>query len=404
VGFVKSHISRWKYGARNASKLSSSTVHQTFSPIRCLTAAVFLVLALPFRVPAQSSATPSAAAKSDSTNRPDFSGEPAICEFIHASMRYEDDGSGTRETVARVRVQTQAGLTPAGQLVFEYNALDEQVEIRSVRVLKPDGSVVTAGAEGVQDLSAPITREAPMYTDARQKHVTVPGLSIGDVVEYDVLTTSKPLLPGQFWQVWNFERRMIALDEQLDLNVPASRALKIKSSEGVEASTHLEGDRRLYHHSTSNLKTPPPIDIFKDFKFDVIRLLEGPRPPSPSRVMFSTFQNWAAVADWYAQLERDRRVPTAEIRAKAEEIAKGLHSDRDKAAALYYWVSQNIRYVSLSFGVGRYQPHPAADVLTNRYGDCKDKTTLLEAMLEGGRVTSPPRTGESLGRGRSRYS
>jgi tetratricopeptide (TPR) repeat protein len=348
------------------------------------------MLAAPFRVPAQSSATPSAATKSDSTSRPDFSGEPVIYEFTHASMRYEDDGSGTREIVARVRVQTQAGLTPAGQLVFEYNALDEQVEIRSVRVLKPDGSVVTAGPEAVQDLSAPITREAPMYTDARQKHVTVPGLSIGDVVEYDVVTTSKPLWPGQFWQIWNFERRMIALDEQLDLNVPAGRQLKIKSSEGVETSTHLEGDRRLYHYSTSNLKSPPPIDFFEDFKFDVIQVLEGPRPPSSSRVMFSTFQNWTAVADWYAQLEQDRRVPTAEIRAKAEEIAKGLQSDRDKAAAIYYWVSQNIRYVSLSFGVGRYQPHAAADVLTNRYGDCKDKTTLLEAMLEAVGIKARP--------------
>lgn len=38
--------------------------------------------------------------------------------------------------------------------------------------------------------------------------------------------------------------------------------------------------------------------------------------------------------------------------------------------------------MSLSFGVGRYQPHAAAEVLANRCGDCKDKTTLLEAMLE----------------------
>jgi len=99
-------------------------------------------------------------------------------------------------------------------------------------------------------------------------------------------------------------------------------------------------------------------------------------------VMFSTFQSWSEVADWYAELERDRRVATPEIRAKADEIARGQQTEAAKAQALYYWVSQNIRYVSLSFGVGRYQPHPAAEVLSNRYGDCKDKTTLLEAMLE----------------------
>ncbi|MGB8849963.1 MAG: DUF3857 domain-containing protein, partial [Candidatus Acidiferrales bacterium] len=127
-------------------------------------------------------------------------------------MRYENDGTGTREMRARLRVQTQAGLA-SGQLIFPYNALNEQMEIRSVKVLKPDGSVVTAGADAVQDLSSPVAREAPMYTDARQKHVTVPRVSVGDVVEYDVVITATPLVAGQFWQIWNFSDRIIALNE-----------------------------------------------------------------------------------------------------------------------------------------------------------------------------------------------
>jgi Domain of Unknown Function with PDB structure (DUF3857)/Transglutaminase-like superfamily len=345
-------------------------------------AILLFVLAVPCHLIAQSSAVRAAGNKSDSSTKQDFSQEPYVYEYRHAAMRYENDGSGTREVRARVHVQTPAGLNAAGQLIFEYNALNEQVEIRNVRVLKSDGSSVTAGPGTVQDLSASVTREAPMYTDARQKHVTVPGLAVGDAVEYDVVINAKPLLAGQFWHIWDFEQRMIALDEQLDLNVPANRTVKIKSPEGVEVSNHVEGDRRLYHWATANLKTPPPVDIFKDFKFDVVKLLGGERPPAPPRVLFSTFQSWAEIADWYAELERDRRVATPEIRAKADEIARGKQTDEAKAQALYYWVSQNIRYVSLSFGVGRYQPHPAADVFSNRYGDCKDKTTLLEAMLE----------------------
>jgi tetratricopeptide (TPR) repeat protein len=353
-------------------------------------AVLALALGAPFCLPAQSSATPSTGNKTDSASKPDFSQQPAIVEYIHVSMRYENDGSGTRETRSRIRVQSPAGLTAAGQLVFEYNAIDEQVEIKSVRVLKADGSAVTAGPEAVQDLSAPVAREAPMYTDARQKHVTVPGVSVGDVVEYDVITKAQSLMPGQFWQIWSFSEGVIALDEQLDLNVPKDRTLKIKSSEGIVPSISVEGDRRLYHWATSNLKTPEPIDIFKDFKFDVIKALEGHRSPPAPRVMFSTFQSWSEVGDWYAQLERERRAVTLEIHAKADEIVRGQQTDEAKAEALYYWVSQNIRYVSLSFGVGRYQPHPAAEVLTNRYGDCKDKTTLLEAMLEAEGIKAHP--------------
>jgi tetratricopeptide (TPR) repeat protein len=358
------------------------TVHQILCPSRRTMAVLLFVLAVPCYLSSQSSAVPAAGNKSDAAAKQDFSQEPFVYEYLRAAMRYENDGSGTREVRARVRVQTPAGLNSAGQLIFQYSSVNEQVEIRSVRVLKSDGNVVAAGPETVQDLSAPVAREAPMYTDARQKHVTVPGLAVGDVVEYDVVIDAKPLLAGQFWYIWNFEQRAIALDEQLDLNVPANRAVKIKSSEGIEASNHVDGDRRLYHWATANLKTPPPVDIFKDFKFDVVKLLGGERPPPAPRVMFSTFQSWTEVADWYAELERDRRVPTPEIRAKADEIARGQQTEEAKAQALYYWVSQNIRYVSLSFGVGRYQPHPAAEVFSNRYGDCKDKTTLLEAMLD----------------------
>ena len=88
-------------------------------------------------------------------------------------MRYENDGSGTREVHARVRVQTPAGLNSGGQLVFQYNALDEQVEIRSVRVIKPDGTPSPPAPKRCRTKRPDNSRSAT-YTDARQKHVTVP--------------------------------------------------------------------------------------------------------------------------------------------------------------------------------------------------------------------------------------
>jgi cytochrome c-type biogenesis protein CcmH/NrfG/transglutaminase-like putative cysteine protease len=303
-------------------------------------------------------------------------------------MRYENDGTGMREMHARVRVQSELGLRKVGQLVFDYNAANERLEIRSVRVIKSDGTIVTAGPESIQDLSAPVTREAPMYTDARQKHVTVPGLSVGDVLEYDTITTIfEPLTPGQFWQTWELVSDAICLDEQVDLNVPKNQALKLKLPSGVTQTTHDEGDRRVYHWATSTLNYPGAQELLANLqasarRFDFTRMIEGAQQPPARRIMFSTFQSWDEVARWYEGLERDRRVVTPDIQAKADEIVKGVSSDTDKAQALYQWVSANIRYVSLSFGVGRYQPHAAAEILANRYGDCKDKATLLAALMQ----------------------
>jgi tetratricopeptide (TPR) repeat protein len=312
----------------------------------------------------------------------DFSGEPIIYESVHAKMRFENDGTGVREVTARIRVQTAAGLSKAGQLILDYNAANEHLEIRSVKVIKPDSTAVVAGPEAVQDLSAPVAREAPMYTDARQKHVTVPSLAVGDAVEYDAVTTSSPLQAGQFWQTWNFISDAICLDEQVELDVPGDRTLKLKSPIGVEPTVREEAGRRIYHWSTSTLEYRKLGNLTKAMKFDIKAMLEGLHPAPPRQILLSTLQSWADVGRWYAGLEHDRRIVTPEIRAKADEIVQGRNNEREKAEALYAWVSRNVRYVSLSFGVGRYQPHAAAEVLQNRYGDCKDKATLLEALFE----------------------
>ncbi len=296
-------------------------------------------------------------------------------------MRYENNGNGFQETRARIRVQTSAGIAYAGQLVFSYNADNETVEIRNVRVLKPDGSSIMTGPENVQDLSAPVAQTAPVYSDARQKHVTVAGLSVGDTIEYDVVLKSKPLVPGQFWHSNYLVSRSICLDEQVELDVPRNRPLKMKGLPGVTPKVKDDGDRRIYLWKTSNLTVPKPVQMLKNFQINVRQLLEGTRPGLPPHVAFSTFQQWNEVGKWYAELDRDRSTPTPVVRSQADEIVRGKNNDTEKAQALYEWVARNIRYVSLSFGVGRYQAHPAADVLANNYGDCKDKITLLEAFF-----------------------
>jgi tetratricopeptide (TPR) repeat protein len=311
----------------------------------------------------------------------DYSKEPIVYEYVRAVIRYENDGTGSREVRVRVAVNSATGLARAGQLAFEYNAANEKLEIRSVKVIRPGGPEITAGPESVQDLSSPVARQAPMYTDARQKHVTVPGLAVGDKLEYDVVTTTfQPLMPGQFWNTWALVSDAICLDEQVDLNVPRQRSIKLKGPSAMEPSVKEEGDRRIYHWASSMVQHPDIADLLKNLQFDT--LLQGPRLPPERQIIFSTFSSWEEVGRWYAQLESERRIPTPEVRAQADSIVQGKTSDMDKVQALYEWVSRNVRYVSLSFGVGRYQPHSAAEVLANRYGDCKDKTTLLEALLE----------------------
>jgi tetratricopeptide (TPR) repeat protein/transglutaminase-like putative cysteine protease len=349
-----------------------------------LPAFIATIFLLSFASVARTQAAPQKPAAQDAplklSSPPDYSKEPFIVEQYVTRMQFENDGTGLRELLVKIRVQSDAGVQQLGELTFGYNAANERLEMAYVRVHKADGSVIAATPEALKDLTAPIAREAPMYTDTHEVHVTVPALRPGETLDYDIRThLEKPLAPGQFWFEHNFLEGAIVLDEQLEINIPKGRAVKLKTQPGLDPSITEVGDRKIYRWSRA-LRELPSEDEQKK-----ANAKKSPKPPS---VQLTTFANWEEVARWYAGLERERIIPSPEIRVKALELVAGQATGSGKIQALYDYVAKNIRYVSLSFGVGRYQPHAAGDVFTNQYGDCKDKHTLLAAMLSAAGIPS----------------
>ena len=319
----------------------------------------------------------------------DYAKEAYVFEVCRTTMRYEKDGTGHRDLMARVRIQSESGVEALGQLVFGYNSANERLDIRFVKVHKADGSVVEAGPEAVQDLSTAIERSAPEYTDYREKHVTVPGLRPGDTLEYSVSRVlTSPLAPGQFWDDYWFFAREICLDETCELDVPKDMALKLKRAPDYEPSITENGDRRIYHWAHAQLKDSE--ERQKEEKAQRANRSKKKKAWEGPDLSFSTFQGWDQLGRWYAGLEKDRRAATPAIKAKADQLTGGIGTDLGKVEAIYDFVAKNNRYVSLSFGTGRYQPHAAEQTLKNQYGDCKDKHTLLAALLqaEGYKVNS----------------
>ena len=307
----------------------------------------------------------------------DYSKEAFVIEQSKSRFVFENDGTGRREVYVRVRVQSEGGVQQWGQLVLGYNAATEGIEIQFVRVHKADGAIVTAPKDAVQDLTSPVQREAPVYTDFRQKHVTVPSLRPGETLEFNAITTiHTPLAAGHFWSEYSFQKRGIILDEQLEIDVPESRSVTLKTTPDAQPVKRQAGGRIVYRWTSSHLTA----DTAKEEK----EASETDKSDEPQRadVRLTTFQSWDEVGRWYSALEKSSRAPTPEIRKKAAQLVAGKTSDVEKLEALYDFVAPNFRYVSISLGSGRYQPRPAPDVLRDQYGDCKDKHTLLASLME----------------------
>lgn len=298
----------------------------------------------------------------------DFSKQAYVIEHSLLRASFETDGTGIQEWTSEIKVQADAGVKQLAVLNFTYSSASQSVEVAYVRIRKPDGTVVTTPDYNVQDMPAEVTRSAPLYSDVHEKHVAVKALGVGDTLEYQVrYHITKPEVPDQFWMEYNFTRNALVKDEQIELSVPISKTVKAYSP-SIKASIKEEGGRRIYRWEHVNLETQSE-DEASDSASDL-----------PS-ISVSTFGSWEEVGKWYAGLQQAAIQPTPEIAAKATALTKGLNSDDEKIRALYDFVSLRIHYVGLDFGIGRYKPHMAQDVLENEYGDCKDKETLFTALM-----------------------
>src|ERR1022692_87764 len=157
--------------------------------------------------------------------------EAAVFERILNRVHFENDGTEVSETETVVRIQSQAGVEEFGQLVFGYSSATEKLEVEYVSVRKPDGQVVVTPDSPAQDFAPDVLREAPMYSDYRQRHISVAALQPGDTLEYRTVTrVLTPLAAGNFWYQYTFPKGIAVNEDRLVIDVPKAREVKLKKT------------------------------------------------------------------------------------------------------------------------------------------------------------------------------
>ena len=347
---------------------------------------------------AQTPATAAPAAKPTPLTAPtDYPGESYVLDHLTRIYTFAADGTGTREVTGAVEIRNQAGVKAFSVLPFDFASNSEHIEIDYLRVRHPDGSVVSTAAADAQELPTEVTREAPFYSDLKQEQIPVRGLQPGDLIEYKIrFVRTKPEAPGHFWGSESFvlpSSGIVARSEVLELHVPKDTYIQVWSPNykpTVSDTTTNGVAERVYRWQTSQ-----PDPVAGKTRNDLLKLDNNPTlatsddPPLPN-VAWTNFHSWQEVGAWYRSLEGSRTQPDDDIRAKVATLIAGKSTPDEKARAIYAYVSSQVRYIGVAFGVGRFQPHEAGDVLNNQYGDCKDKSTLLISMLSAAGIAADP--------------
>ncbi len=206
------------------------------------------------------------------------------------------------------------------------------MEIVYVRVTKPDHRLIETPAENSLDMPSEITRQAPFYSDQKEKQVAVKGLEIADTVEYRYRSqTTTPLDPGQFWYAYNFLEAGIVLSETLKISFPSGRYVQVVSPKFKPAIANENGNA-VYTWQTAHLENKP-----KDAAVDSADSDE----PDRASVQLTTFKNWNEAGQWFRSLATPRAAVTPDVRQKAEELTRGAKTESEKIQDIYHYVSTN---------------------------------------------------------------
>lgn len=218
-----------------------------------------------------------------------------------------------------------------------------------------------------------------LYSDDRARGGMPPAIDAGAISAMEYEREERPYHNDI---IWFPEEPIPVLKETLTVELPPGfSSTSAWKGKPVSAPVDLEKGRTLWQ-----------ADNLKPLRFENVRLAPSEESQAARLDVFyygptatqypSIHGTWKDVGVWYEAVARDRNKPDAAITAKAKELVAGKTDFRDRVEAIANFVQSDIRYVAIEIGIGGNQPHPASDIFKARYGDCKDKATLLSAMLE----------------------
>ena len=210
-----------------------------------------------------------------------------------------------------------------------------------------------------------------VFSDDRVKMINIPGADDGSLVGFEVVSQGRIPINGEKFRM---EEEIPVLHGELHVSVPGgSLRWFVNHPDRVEVVSQSSNDATFRTANRPGVPDEPDSPPFSSLAAEVVVNYDSKGPLA--------LQSWEEAGRTYRTLFDGADKPATEVASQVDTLATGKSDELSKIDAMYDFVSRQIRYVAIEIGVGGYQPHAAADVYKNRYGDCKDKATLLITML-----------------------
>ena len=215
-----------------------------------------------------------------------------------------------------------------------------------------------------------------LIDDVKYRVLHVPAPDPGNIIGYEYEVEERP-----FWlqDIWYFQRIDPVRETHYSLQLPAGWVFKASWLSHAEVKPDEKGGNVLQWavSDVRGIRPEPDMPPLKGVAGQMIVSFF----PSGGTSNKSEFARWEDMGNWYGNLVSTRMEASEPIKEKVKALTEGKTTTLAKMQAVAYFLQHDIRYVAISLGIGGYQPHAAPDVFLHRYGDCKDKATLMRTML-----------------------
>ena len=219
-------------------------------------------------------------------------------------------------------------------------------------------------------------QDGELMSDLKTKVLVVPASEPGNIVGYEI---EQEVHPYVIQDVWSFQRENVPVREaRYTLQLPANWEYKVVWLNHPEVAPSSSSGQ--WQWVVNDVKAIKPESGMPPWEGVAGQMIVSLIPPGGATN--KGFESWADMGRWQDGLARGRRSVSPEIKQKVADLTKGDTTQLAKMRSLARSVQKDVRYVAIQLGIGGWQPHPATDVFTHKYGDCKDKATLLSAMLQ----------------------
>ena len=262
-----------------------------------------------------------------------------------------------------------------GQVSIQFIPQYQRLVLHKVAVLRDAQTIDHTGTAPVRFLQREAGLEQGLYSGVITASLLLPDVRVGDTLHLQYsIEGANPIFGGRYVQGVPWQRPLPVQLRRVTLNTPEARTVPWKwVSDGAASALVPEltirgGMRRLRFEE----RDLPAVELEPML----------PRGAVPLRwLQFSEFADWAEVARWADGLFPSDEPLPPELVPVVQRLLR-LPSRSEQASQALQWVQSEIRYYSVALGESSHRPHAPAEVLRNRYGDCKDKSLLLMRMLQ----------------------